>query len=335
MRSLSCLVLTAALAACRATPPAGATTTALPDGRPGIGFDDLRFSAGYGVLVPAGRSGNLDLVDPSTRTVTSVGGFSMEPLHFAGHDQGATSADAGGGFLFVTDRTARIIDVVDPATRQIVASAPVAASPDYVRWVAPTGEVWVSEPDAEQLELFTLAGGAPAHAALIAIPGGPESLVIDPTRGRAYTHLWSGGSVSVDVRTRAVVAQWSNGCGGSRGIALDERRGLLFAGCAEGRGTVADVAAGALVATLDVPAQGVDVIDYSPLLGHLYLAGQTNATLAIVGVSASGQLSLLGSEPTAGGAHCVAADDRGNAYVCDPDNGDLIVVGDALPRSGS
>ncbi len=59
------------------------------------------------------------------------------------------------------------------------------------------------------------------------------------------------------------------------------------------------------------------------------------ADSTVVGVAVSGQLSLLGTVPTVSGAHCVAADDRGNAYVCDPDNGDLLVIADALPKSGS
>jgi len=328
------LMVATAWAGCRASPPAGTTVVALPDGRPGIGFDDLRFATAYGVLAPGGRSGYLDVVDPATRAVTAIGGFSMEPLHFAGHDQGATSVDVGGGYLFVTDRTTSTLSVVDASTRQIAGSARVATTPDYVRFVAATDEVWVTEPDAEQIEVFTLAGATPSHAALIATPGGPESLVVDGTRGRAYTHLWGGGSISVDVRTRAVVAQWSNGCGGARGIALDEPRGLLFAGCAEGRGTVADVSRGALVASLDVPAQGIDVIDYAPALGHLYLPGQSNATMTIVSVGANGDLSLAGSAATVDGAHCVAADDRGNAWVCDPDNGELLVIADTAPAGG-
>jgi DNA-binding beta-propeller fold protein YncE len=329
------MVVTLALAGCRASPPAGATVVALPDGRPGIGFDDLRFSTTYGVLVPGGRSGNLDLIDPATHAVTAIGGFTMDPLHFAGHDQGATSVDEGGGFLFVTDRTTGKLAVVDPMTKRVVATASIASTPDYLRYVPQTNEVWITEPGAEQIEVFSLSGSQPAQAALIKTPGGPESLVIDRTRDRAYTHLWGGGSISVDVHTRVVVEQWSNDCGGSRGIALDEARGFLFAGCVEGRGTVADVThGGAMLGTLDVAAQGVDVIDYSPSLGHLYLPGESNATMAIVGVSASGELHLLGTTPTVSGAHCVAADDRGNAYVCDPDNGDLLVIADTTPRTG-
>jgi hypothetical protein len=200
--------------------------------------------------------------------------------------------------------------------------------------VPQTNELWVTEPDAEQVEVFALNGNQPTHAALIQTLGGPESMVIDRTRDRAYTHLWGGGTIAIDVRTRAIVGQWSNGCSGSRGIALDEARGFVFAGCAEGRGTVADATnGGALVGMLVVPAMGVDVIDYSPSLGHLYLPGQTNGTMAIAAVSAMGELSLLDTVPTVGGAHCVVADDLGNVYVCDPDNGELLVIRDMLPES--
>ena len=54
-----------------------ATALPLPDGRGGIGFDDLRYDAASGtLLVPAGRTGNVDLIDPATKAVTPIGGFS-------------------------------------------------------------------------------------------------------------------------------------------------------------------------------------------------------------------------------------------------------------------
>ena len=74
------------------------------------------------------------------------------------------------------------LEVVDPAKGTIVAGAPLAGSPDYVRYVAATNEVWVTEPDKDGIEIFTLSDAkppVPAHKAFLAIPGGPESLVID------------------------------------------------------------------------------------------------------------------------------------------------------------
>ena len=326
------------MGACRASPADGLAKIPLPNGDPGIGFDDLRFSTALGrIIAPAGRSGRVDLVDPATHAITSIDDFAEGISYFGGHDFGATSADAGDGILFVTDRTTMRIYAVDPQSQRVWSSASVASSPDYVRYVPATNEAWLSEPDDERIEVFSIGADAQhtlAHAAFIAAAGGPESLVIDGTRGRAYTHLWGGATYGIDVHTRAIVGQWSNGCGASRGIAVDEASGFVFAGCNEGKAVVLDAAHdGAQLSSLSAGA-GVDVIDYSPTLKHLYLPGADSGNMAILGVSAAGQLTLLGTRATVSGGHCVAADDRGNAYVCDPDNGELLVVPDPFPASG-
>jgi hypothetical protein len=310
----------------------------LPGGEGGIGFDDLTFAPGLGkLLVPAGRTGNLDLVDPASRQIVPIAGFSSSQGAFVrGHGEGTTSADYGRGLIFATDRTTQQLVVLDPATRSIVARAGLAASPDYVRWVAPTGEIWVTQPDKDRIEIFTLPATGPpvpAHKEFIATPGGPESLVIDAARSRAYTHLWKSTTLAIEVKTRAIAARWPNRCAGSRGIALDARRGLLFAGCAEGKAVVLDLLHGGAVRDTSSAGSGVDIIDYSPRLGHLYLPGARSETMAILGVSRTGKLSLLATVKTASAAHCVVADDRHQAWVCDPSHGRLLLVDDTLPPS--
>src|SRR6478735_5780032 len=83
-------VVVGLLVGCSKT-PAG-TSVELPDGSPGIGFDDLRYSSRlHRVLVPSGRSGRLNLIDPDTLAVTSITGFSSTPDYSGGHDDGAPS----------------------------------------------------------------------------------------------------------------------------------------------------------------------------------------------------------------------------------------------------
>jgi hypothetical protein len=130
-------------------------------------------------------SGNLTLVDPDSLAVTTFSGFSAIGDYSGGHDDGPTSVDEGRGLLFVTDRTSQKLDVVDPKSGTIVASAPVSASPDYVRYVAPTDEVWISEPAGAQIEIFSLPKEGTSSVATIAVSNGPESLVIDASAGRA------------------------------------------------------------------------------------------------------------------------------------------------------
>src|SRR5439155_14313407 len=68
------------------------TAVSLPGGNGGIGFDDLRFSSALGkVLVPAGRTGALDLVDPATLAVSRITGFGETAGYDGGHDVGPTS----------------------------------------------------------------------------------------------------------------------------------------------------------------------------------------------------------------------------------------------------
>src|SRR5206468_4193324 len=78
---------------------------------------------------------------------------------------------------------------------------------------------------------------------------------------------------------------------------------------------------------------GFDVIGYSPTLGHLYAAGTSCACLVVLGVSGSGELSFLGRFGATSSAHCAVPDDRGHAWVCDPDDGQLFRVTDPYPRS--
>src|SRR5262249_38366554 len=311
------LLLMAMCAAKAAKPTPGAptaTTIPLPDGTGGIGFDDLGFAPGlHKIVVPAGRTGNLDLIDPDTGAVTSIGGFTKSSGG-AGHGDGTTSADEGDGLLFASDRSTRRLDVVDPAKAIIVADAPLAGGPDYVRYVAATTEVWGTEPRSKRIEIFSVpkqGTPTPRSVGFIKLDDGPESLVIDDTRKRAYTHQWGSKSHAIDLATRKIVATWDNGCSGSRGIALDQNNGFLFVGCEEGKAVVLDVEHGGRVLGTSSPGvSGVDIIAYSPKLGHLYMPGESSGTLAILAVSPSGALSTVGIADAASGSHCAAADDR-------------------------
>lgn len=328
--------LTGSASGCGASHADGARV-ALPGGAPGVGFDDLRYSATlHRVLAPGGRSGNLALVDPDTLAVSSIGGFSATGTFDGGHDFGATSVDEGRGFLFVTDRTSRQLHVIDPTSRALVGSVGLGAGPDYVRYIAATDEIWVSEPSASQLEIFSVPKSGPMNpvfAGVIAVANGPESLVIDQAAARAYTHRWQSTTLVLDVKTRAVAEEWPNGCAASRGLAVDEARGFFFSGCLEGTVSVLDAAHGGRVLSSIARGAGFDVLGYNPALGHLYAVGTACACLVVLGVSRTGTLSFLGRFAAPGSAHCATADDRGHAWICDPEGGQLLRVDDPYPSS--
>ncbi len=327
------LVLAAVVAATSVAP----SSIALPDGEVGIGFDDLRFSSElHEIIVPAGRTGRVDLVDPATGAVEPIPGFSRAASPGHGHGQGTTSADAGQGYVFAIDRTKEIVAAVDLAAKRIVAESRLGGGPDYVRWVGAAQEVWVTEPDRGRIELFRFVGGKRPSFSLtgtISVPGGPESLVVDPAGHRAYTNTFAGETVAIDVDSRSISGRWANRCRGARGIDLDGRRGFLFVGCAEGKAVSLDVAhAGTMLGEAKTGA-GVDAVAYGPGLSHLYVPAGDGASLTVLGVGGRGELTSLGTMQAAPGAHCAAADDLGNVYVCDPKKGRLLVFRDPYPAT--
>jgi len=172
----------------------------------------------------------------------------------------------------------------------------------------------------------------PLHLTFISIPRGPESLIIDNTHGRAYTHLWTDSTLAIDLKSHEVLSRWKNGCHGSRGIAMDNPRGFLLVGCDEGKLSVLNLRTGMLIGQAS-SGDGVDIISYNPRLAHAYLPGVASGTMAIIGISHKGAAAVLSTLKTAKGAHCVASDDRGNAYVCDPNGGRLLIVKDSISAS--
>jgi hypothetical protein len=101
-------------------------------------------------------------------------------------------------------------------------------------------------------------------------------------------------------------------------------------GCDEGKLKVLDLNTGAQLGSAS-SGSGVDIIAYNSHLAHAYLPGEESATMAIIGISSKGAAAVLATAKTAEGAHCAAADDRDQVYICDPARGRILVFEDALP----
>lgn len=327
----------AASAASAEKPPTTANKTFRLTPKGGIGFDDLWFSPElHAVIAPAGGTGCVELFDSSSLAQTSLCGIGPGGAYAGGHGEGTTSADVGAGFVFAIDRTSQSLRVLDPKTKAIVTSSPLSGGPDYVRWVGSRREVWITQPDEEQIEVFSLTADHPpklSQSGAIAVKGGPESLVIDERRGRAFTHLWKGSTVQIDLATRAMGQPFSNGCKSSRGIALDAERGHLFAGCFEGKAVVLDVDRGGKDLDELETAGGVDIISTNLSLHHLYVPAGADGSVAVLGVSSQGKLNKLGELQAESGAHCVTGDDHGRIWVCGPESGSLSVFEDTFPAT--
>jgi DNA-binding beta-propeller fold protein YncE len=309
--------------------PIKAAAIPLPGGEEGIGFDDIVYApALHQLIVPAAQTGRVYLIDPATSSHESCAVWQGR----------TTSADAGDGYVFATDRSHSAVEVIDPKLHKVVASATLKMEPDIVRFVPATHEVWVTEEDPKkgQVEVLALSAGGNvrlSHVADVKVTGGgPESLAVDPARSRVYTNREDQKrTVAIDIASHRVVAEWKNGSvGSSSGLALDERAGWLFVGSGAGGITVLDVAHdGRILGSLKV-GKGTDLIGYNPSLRHVYVPDPKEGTLAIVGLFPGGETRLLGTVETAKGSHAAAADNHGQVWVTDPHHGQLLVVKDTL-----
>jgi hypothetical protein len=313
---------------------------ALPDGSPGIAFDDIKWGPNLRrVIVPAGRSGNVDLIDPDTNAVTALSGLSATATYSAsafGTKYGSTSATEVGNYIAAVDQTTAKLHILDPKTKTSVKSLTlVDGAPDYIFYVEPTRELYLTQPGPgiAVYSLSTEDPPTPTKVTNIAVTGGPESLAVDAKRNRAYTNAYTGTTYAIDLKSRAIVGTWSNGCSVSLGVHLDEARGFLFIGCIDGKVVVLDAANNGTKLSELSTGGGLDMVAFSSQLNHLYAPDNTANKLAIVAVSSKGILSLLGNISLSARPGNVVADDRGHVWVCDPDHGQVLRITDTYSKT--
>jgi DNA-binding beta-propeller fold protein YncE len=303
---------------------------AIPGGQAGLDLDDMAYVPALNrIVVPAGQTGSLLLINPADLSTSQIGGVIAPPTGGkAPEDAATTSVSYGQGDLFASSHAPMQVVVIDAHSGKVLQRTPLASEPDYVRYLAAPAEVWVTEPHAKQIQVFAFSS-RPAitlkPVATIAVPGGPESLVFDPVRHRAYANLWGSQTVAIDLDRHALVAHWQNTCGGSRGLALDAAHAHLFVGCTEGKVVTLDVANGGKPIGSAEAGKGIDILSYSAAQHRLYVPAGKSANLTVFDVSTAGAMAPVATYPAAAHAHCVADDDNGTAFVCDPRAGKVLV----------
>lgn len=330
---LTGLIPLSALAAATPTLLAPQAVIQIPGGEHGISFDDIGYASALNrITIPAGATGNLVLIDPTTDALTIIPGVSAPPpAHHKHRREGTTSAMFAEGYLFASDHNPEEeVVAINPRTHAIVGRTHLESGADYVRYVARTHEIWVTEPGKQQIQVFKLSV-APKPVltpeTVIHIAGGPEALEIDNARNRAYSNLDKSKTVEMELTTHKVLAEWPNTCKGSNGIAIDEKHDHVFVACNDKMVTLAPADHGKVLASVSAGAD-IDIISYSPSLHHLYVPGAHSATLTIFDAAASGALRPLAVYKTAAHAHCVTDDNHGHVFVCDPRAGTILKIDD-------
>lgn len=327
------LVLAAHFGMAYASTPKAMTPLDLPGVGSHAGFDDMGYIPALDrVIVPGGVSGKVFLIDPKSNTVSGSVRVLPPSKPRRGHDVGTTSAAYLDGYLVASDHNAQSLAVIDLDSGKVVSRVHLASGPDYVRFVKPVNQVWVTEPGAQQIQIFA-PDLASAHPTLrpvgkITVKGGPEALVVDPRSGRAYTNLWKRRTLVINVRTHKIIHRWKDGCRGPRGLAFASKHDLLFVGCTEGKAVALNLSDHGAVLASAGTGKGVDIIAWNPRLQHLYVPAARSATLTVLALKGGKRLQPVDVLKAARGSHCVATDGVNKAYVCDPLNGRLLVYHD-------
>jgi DNA-binding beta-propeller fold protein YncE len=337
-----------------------------------IAFDDFTYDSHLGrVIVPAGQTGQVALIDPKNMNIQWIPGFSQQ-VDPADPVIGASAVAVAGGFLFGLDQATRTIKTIDLSTNNVVGSIPLQAAPDYIRYISATGELWVTEKELSQIEIFSVSEDNPPtlqSTGHISVPNGPEALVVDDARGLAFTNRPKQGLTDViQVMTHTIIGQWGNGCSFAKGMAVDENEGYLFVACGEGKLVVMDINNDGYQMTSQNYGGDLDFVAYNPRLHHVYLPSSASGILAVFQLQTAivtpqpinpnsaettpavsptthpgaapapdftTSLLLLGTADTAIQSKCVTADDFNNIWVCDPNNGQVFVIHDTFPDNGS
>ena len=322
-----------------------------------ISFDDFIYDSHLRrVIIPAGETGKVVLIDPKNMDVQLISGFSQQ-VDPANPIVGTTAVAVAGGYLYGLDQETNSIKIIELSTNNVLGSVPLKTTAEYIRYVSATSELWVTEKDFNQIEIFSVivsAGNPPSlqSTGTVLVPNGPEGLVIDDARGLAFTNRPNQSLTDViQVMTHSVIGQWGNGCSSAKGMAIAENEGYLFVSCNEGKLVVMDINNDGYQITSQNYGGELNFVAYNPKLHHVYLPSSASGIVAIFqlytltvtpqpkqanSLEANStpvskiSLALLGTADTAIQSKCITTDDFNNIWVCDPHHGQVFYIHDTF-----
>jgi DNA-binding beta-propeller fold protein YncE len=284
--------------------------------------------------VPAGNTGNVDVIDTQTGAATAVSGFATKEVTWRERKRvvGPSSATLGEGVMYVGSRADFTVCALDSKTLARGACTQLDTSPDGLAYVASTHEVWVTCPRDSTVRVLDAA--TLQQKASLRFEGKPEGYAVDLQRGRFYMNLEDKDlTLAIALDTRATVETWKPACGeeGPHGLALDAAAGQLFLAC-DARIEVLDVAHGGAVLGSLATGPGVDNLDVLPAK-HLVAAGAAEAgKLTVARYDGAGRMTPLAVVETPKGCRNGVWAADSSVYLACSASSAVLVVSPEQPR---
>ena len=143
----------------------------------------------------------------------------------------------------------------------------------------------------------------------IPLGGGLEEAAAD--KGHVYVNIEDQNQIAViDSKTWTVTAQWKlDGCDGPGALAIDEKRGVLFAACGNAKMFLVSTSLGKVIGTVPT-GNGTDGGGYDSGLNLAFSSNGGSGTLSVIRQNKDGNYESAGNVPTQRGARTMALDPK-------------------------
>lgn len=279
--------------------------------------------AGKRIWVPAGSTGNVDVIELATGNVQPVTGFQVVEMEEQKDRPvfGPSSLARGNGVVFVGNRGSSEVCTIDPLTLIRGGCTKVPARPDGLAYVDSTRELWVINGESHSITVFDASKPQDlVVTATLPLEGAPLGVAVDQQRHLFYTTLRDRDrALVIDVADKKVISNFDAGCGpgGTHGLVLDRERQFAIVAC-EAFVSVLDLPHGGKVVAHEPAGEDLSHLAYVESLHRLFAGSGKDAQLTEFAVTEDGKLVATRTSPTAHGAKVVVADSKGNAFIADP-----------------
>lgn len=268
------------------------------------GWDYASFEPVHGRVFISRSAGAVTVVDVAAKTASTLtipgSGRMHESLPL---NQGA--------LLLVTDGTANVAHLIDPASGASVADVPTGTKPDAAVFDPASGLALVM--NGKSGDVTFIDPVAHAAVATVAVGGALEFAAVDGA-GKAFVNIEDQNQIGViDTKAHTLVGHYAlAGCENPSGLAyapIGTKRGagVLIAACANKVAKVIDAANGHDVATLTIGA-GPDAVIYDPKRKLAFIPCGRDGVLEVIAVSDAKHIAIVQTVTTQVGARTGAVD---------------------------